>query len=160
MLSNGISLGIAINPETSVPKWILPNLSSIDVIIIMSVHPGFSGQKFLPEITTKIFNLNKMLKNYGFRGYIEADGGIDASTVQQVYDAGARIMVAGSAVFSNTDINAAIIQLKHKTNVTLERNLLRKADENNIRKDWLVARKHILIPLANELGIEDELNEL
>jgi hypothetical protein len=44
--------------------------------------------------------------------------------------------------------------------VTLERNLLRKADENNIRKDWLIARKHILIPLANELGIEAELNEL
>ncbi len=69
-------------------------------------------------------------------------------------------MVAGSAVFSNSDINSAIIQLRHKTNVTLERNLLRKADENNIRKDWLVARKHILIPLANELGIEDEINEL
>ncbi|MGE5685561.1 MAG: hypothetical protein ACM3ZS_10540, partial [Nitrososphaerota archaeon] len=158
--SHGISLGIAINPESTFPKWVFPNLNSIDVIIIMSVHPGFSGQKFIPETTSKIFNLNKILKNHGFKGYIEADGGIDASTVQQVYDAGARIMVAGSAVFSNSDINSAIIQLRHKTNVTLERNLLRKADENNIRKDWLVARKHILIPLANELGIEDEINEL
>jgi len=159
VLSHGISLGIAINPETTFPKWLFPNLNSIDVIIIMSVHPGFSGQKFIPETTSKIFNLNNILKNHGFKGYIEADGGIDASTVQQVYDAGARIMVAGSAVFSNSDINSAIIQLRHKTNVTLERNLLRKADENNIRKDWLVARKHILIPLANELGIEDEINE-
>lgn len=160
VLSNGISLGIAINPESNIPSWIIPFLNSIDVIIVMSVHPGFSGQKFIPEITSKIASLNKFLQIQGFKGYIEADGGIDASTVQQVYDAGARILVAGSAVFSNNDINAAIIQLRHKTNVTLERNLLRKADENNIRKDWLIARKHILIPLANELGIEGELNEL
>ena len=69
-------------------------------------------------------------------------------------------MVAGSAVFSNSDINTAILQLKHKTNVTIERNLLRKADEYSIRKDWIIARKHILIPLASELGIEDEINQL
>jgi pentose-5-phosphate-3-epimerase len=65
----------------------------------MSVNPGFSGQKFIPDITSKISKLNKTLKMKGYKGYIEADGGIDASTVQQVYDAGARIMVAGSAVF-------------------------------------------------------------
>jgi transketolase len=160
VMSAGISLGIAINPETELPKWVFSYLDDIDVIIVMSVNPGFSGQKFIPKITSKISNLNTILKLKGYKGYIEADGGIDASTVQRVYDAGARIIVAGSAVFSNSDINAAIIQLKHKTNVILERNLLKKADENGIRKDWIIARKHILIPLAIELGIEDEINQL
>ncbi|HET6588526.1 MAG TPA: ribulose-phosphate 3-epimerase, partial [Candidatus Nitrosocosmicus sp.] len=160
VMSAGISLGIAINPQTELPDWIFSYLNDIDVIIVMSVNPGFSGQKFIPDITSKISKLNKTLKMKGYKGYIEADGGIDASTVQRVYDAGARIMVAGSAVFSNSDINTAILQLKHKTNVTLERNLLKKADENGIRKDWIIARKHILIPVANELGIEDEINKL
>ena len=160
VMSAGISLGIAINPQTEFPEWAFSYLNDIDVIIVMSVNPGFSGQKFIPDITSKISKLNKTLKMKGYKGYIEADGGIDASTVQRVYDAGARIMVAGSAVFSNSDINTAILQLKHKTNVTLERNLLKKADENRIRKDWIIARKHILIPVANELGIEDEINRL
>ncbi len=160
VMSAGISLGIAINPQTELPEWAYSYLNDIDVIIVMSVNPGFSGQKFIPDITSKISNLNRTLKVKGYKGYIEADGGIDASTVQRVYDAGARIMVAGSAVFSNSDINTAILQLKHKTNVTLERNLLKKADENSVRKDWIVARKHILIPVANELGIEDEINRL
>ncbi|HEY9485432.1 MAG TPA: ribulose-phosphate 3-epimerase, partial [Nitrososphaeraceae archaeon] len=160
VMSAGISLGIAINPQTELPEWAYSYLNDIDVIIVMSVNPGFSGQKFIPDITAKISNLNRTLKMKGYKGYIEADGGIDASTVQRVYDAGARIMVAGSAVFSNSDINTAILQLKHKTNVTLERNLLKKADENSVRKDWIVARKHILIPVANELGIEDEINRL
>ncbi|HEX5891287.1 MAG TPA: ribulose-phosphate 3-epimerase [Nitrososphaeraceae archaeon] len=160
VMSAGISLGIAINPETELPKWAFSYLDDLDVIIVMSVNPGFSGQKFIPKITSKISNLNRIVKLKGYKGYIEADGGIDASTVQRVYDAGARIIVAGSAVFSNSDINAAIIQLKHKTNVILERNLLKKADENGIRKDWIIARKHILIPLAIELGIEDEINQL
>ena len=160
VMSAGISLGIAINPQTEFPEWAFSYLNDIDVIIVMSVNPGFSGQKFIPDITSKISKLNKTLKMKGYKGYIEADGGIDASTVQRVYDAGARIMVAGSAVFSNSDINTAILQLKHKTNVTLERNLLKKADENSIRKDWIIARKHILIPVANELGIEDEINRL
>lgn len=160
VMSAGISLGIAINPQTEFPEWAFSYLNDIDIIIVMSVNPGFSGQKFIPDITSKISKLNKTLKMKGYKGYIEADGGIDASTVQRVYDAGARIMVAGSAVFSNSDINTAILQLKHKTNVTLERNLLKKADENRIRKDWIIARKHILIPVANELGIEDEINRL
>ncbi|MGD1836021.1 MAG: ribulose-phosphate 3-epimerase [Nitrososphaeraceae archaeon] len=160
LFSHGISLGIAINPQTDLPTWIFPYLNFIDVVIIMSVNPGFSGQKFIPEIIAKMKDLNIVLRNHGFKGYIEADGGIDASTVQQVYDVGARIMVAGNAVFSHSDINAAIIQLKHKVNVTLERNLLKCASENGVRNDWIKARKRILIPLASELGIEVELNEI
>lgn len=155
LLTNGISPGIAINPDTKVPDWVYNNLDKIDVIIIMSVYPGFSGQKFIPEISTKMNRINQRLRELKYKGYIEADGGIDASTLQQVYDAGARIMVAGNAIFAHADINFAILQLRHKANVALERKLLQKAKEINIEDDWMKARKQVLIPLANELGVEE-----
>ena len=156
LLSNGISPGIAINPSTDLPDWIYSHLHNIDVIIIMSVDPGFAGQKFVPQILPKMVLTNKKLRENGFKGYIEADGGIDATTLQQVYDIGARILVAGNAVYGTTDIHAAIIQLKHTANVALERRLLEHATKLGIRVDWMKTRKHILIPLANELGIEEE----
>ncbi|MGI0025875.1 MAG: hypothetical protein ACREA4_12140, partial [Nitrososphaera sp.] len=102
--------------------------------------------------------LNKKLREQGFKGYIEADGGIEANTLQQVYDAGARIFVAGNAVYGGVDIHDAIIQLRHKAGVALERRLLEHSTQLGIRADWMRARKHILIPYASELGIEEELH--
>ncbi|HYY66219.1 MAG TPA: ribulose-phosphate 3-epimerase [Nitrososphaeraceae archaeon] len=160
LLLNGISPGIAINPSTDVPSWIYNYLADIDVVIIMSVTPGFAGQKFIPQILSKMVTVNRKLRESGFKGYIEADGGIDATTLQQVYDAGARILVAGNAVYGSTDIHGAIIQLRHKANVALERRLLEHATKLGIISDWMKTRKHILIPLANELGIEEELHAI
>ena len=160
LLSNGISPGIALNPSTDVPDWLYTNSENIDVIIIMSVNPGFAGQKFIPGVLPKMEVINKKLRNQGFKGYIEADGGIDATTLQQVYDAGARILVTGSAVYGSSDIHAAIIQLRHKANVALERRLIEHSTKLGIRSDWLKIRKHILIPLANELEIEEELHAI
>lgn len=159
-LAAGISPGIAINPKTDVPKWLYPYLPSLDVIIVMSVNPGFAGQKFIPETLPKMVGVNKELREHGFRGYLEADGGIDATTLQSVYDAGARIFVAGSAVYGNTDIHTAIIQLRHKAEVALEKRLLEHSSKIGIRSDWMKARKHILIPYASELGVEEELNAI
>jgi transketolase len=158
LLAAGISPGIAINPSTDVPDWLYEHLRDLDVMIVMSVNPGFAGQKFIPEVLPKMVSINKKLRDHGFMGYIEADGGIDASTLQQVYDAGARILVAGNAVYGNVDIHGAIIQLRHKATVALERRLLEHASRLGIRADWMKARKHILIPYANELGIEGELH--
>jgi hypothetical protein len=104
--------------------------------------------------------LNKELREHGFRGYIEADGGIDPTTLQQAYDAGARIFVAGAAVYGGGDIHGSVIHLRHKAAVALERRLLNHASQLNIRADWMKARKHILIPYANELGIEEELHAI
>ena len=160
LLSNGISPGIAINPGTDLPDWIYSHLHNIDVIIIMSVDPGFAGQKFVPQVLPKMALTNRKLRDNGFKGYIEADGGIDATTLQQVYDIGARILVAGNAVYGSTDIHSAIIQLKHTANVALERRLLEHATKLGIREDWMKTRKHILIPLANELGIEEEFHAI
>ena len=160
LLREGISPGIAVNPDTSFPSWLFSHLDNIDVIIVMSVNPGFAGQKFIPETLDKMVEILKELRRYNYRGYIEADGGIDATNLQQVFDAGARIMVAGNAVYGSADINANIIQLKHKANVALERKLLELATIKGIRNDWMKTRKHILIPLANELRIEEELHAI
>jgi transketolase len=160
LIANGISPGIAINPATDVPDWLYSCLHDLDVIIVMSVNPGFAGQKFMPEVIPKMVSLNKKLRERGFKGYIEADGGIDATTLQQVYDAGARIFVAGNAVYGGGDIHGAIIQLRHKAAVALERKLLDHSTHLGIRTDWMKARKHILIPYANEIGIEDELHAI
>jgi transketolase len=158
LLSNGISPGIAINPSTDIPDWLYSHTENIDVVIIMSVNPGSAGQKFIPEVLPKMVMINKKLREHGFKGYIEADGGIDETTLQQVYDSGARILVAGNAVYGSSDIHGAIIQLRHKANVTLERRLIEHASAIGIRSDWIKIRKHILIPLANELEIEGELH--
>ena len=160
LLSSGISPGIAINPTTNVPDWLYSHIENLDVMIIMSVNPGLAGQRFIPDVLPKMALINRNLREQGFKGYIEADGGIDATTLQQVYDAGARILVAGSAVYGSSDIHGAIIQLRHKVNVALEKRLLEHASRLGIRSDWLKTRKHILIPLANELQIEGELNAI
>jgi transketolase len=158
LLSKGISPGIAINPSTDIPNWIYSYTENIDVVIIMSVNPGFAGQKFIPEVLPKMVMINKKLREHRFKGYIEADGGIDDTTLQQVYDSGARILVAGNAVYGSSDIHGAIIQLRHKANVALERRLIEHASAIGIRSEWIKIRRHILIPLANELDIEGELH--
>jgi transketolase len=160
LLENGISPGIAINPSTNIPSWLYHHLSEIDVIIVMSVNPGSAGQKFIPEILPKMRTIGQDLREHNFVGYLEADGGIDAMTLREVYGAGARIMVAGSAVYGSSDINGAIIQLKHTANVALERTLLENASQIGTRLDWIKARKHILIPFASELGIEEEIHAI
>lgn len=160
LLKNGISPGLAINPPTELPSWFYSHLNKIDVLIVMSVNPGFSGQPFLPEVLQKMTALNQKLAEHGYKGYIEADRGIDSMTLQQVYDAGAKIVVAGNAVYGSSDIHGAIIQLKHKANVALEKRLLIHSTSLDIRQDWIKARRHILIPLANELGIEEELHAI
>src|SRR5213594_2022483 len=160
LINAGISPGIAINPGTDMPKWLYRSLHDLDVIIVMSVNPGFAGQKFMPEVLPKMMAVSKELMEHGFRGYIEADGGIDATTLHQAYDAGARIFVAGAAVYGGGDIHGSVIQLRHKAAVALEKRLLNHSTRLNVRSDWMKARKHILIPYANELGIEEELHAI
>jgi transketolase len=160
LLDSGISPGVAVNPFTELPDWVYSHTEDIDVVIIMSVNPGYAGQKFIPEVLPKMVKIGRMLRDHGYKGYIEADGGIDATNLQQVYDSGARILVAGSAVYGSSDIHGAIIQLRHKANVALERRLIEHATKIGIRSDWMKIRKHILIPLASELEIEGELHAI
>ena len=94
----GLLAGVALNPATplSEVEWVLPK---VDMVLLMSVNPGFGGQTYIPYVTDKIRELKKMIDKKGLKTDIEVDGGIHHENVTEVLDAGANIIVAGSAVF-------------------------------------------------------------
>lgn len=106
-----IKVGIAINPATSINN-IEPILPILDYVLIMSVNPGFGGQKFIYYTLEKVKKLKKIIQNNGYNTLIEVDGGIKAENIQLLKDAGADICVAGSAVFGKPDRKKAIDILK------------------------------------------------
>lgn len=95
----GILAGVALNPATPLAavEYLLPK---VDMVLVMSVNPGFGGQKFIPYTLEKIRDLKKMIDERGLKIDIEVDGGINLENVTAVMDAGANIIVAGSAVFT------------------------------------------------------------
>ena len=107
-------VGISIKPGTPL-KALDPYLEKIDLILIMSVEPGFGGQQYIPESTARIQKLDKSLKILGIRKrvLIEVDGGIKSSNAKLVKDAGADILVAGSAIFNTEDPHSAIEKFKN-----------------------------------------------
>ena len=94
----GMKAGLAVNPETDV-KELVPYLEDVEMILIMSVHPGFGGQKFIPESLDKVREVRAMLNEKNLETDIQVDGGIYVENVREVLDAGANVIVAGSAVF-------------------------------------------------------------
>lgn len=95
----GMKAGLSICPETPAEK-IEPLLTEVDMLLVMSVHPGFGGQKFIPESLHKIRKIRKMIEEQKLNVDIQVDGGIYLSNVKEVLDAGANVIVAGSAVFN------------------------------------------------------------
>lgn len=108
--ATGKKAGVALNPVTSlhVLDYILPEL---DMVLLMSVNPGFGGQKFI-DISEKIRHLTAMCEKAGVSPYIQIDGGINSETAKIVTEAGANVLVAGSAVFGKEDRAAAIAALR------------------------------------------------
>ncbi|MFA5158966.1 MAG: ribulose-phosphate 3-epimerase [Candidatus Omnitrophota bacterium] len=102
----GAKAGISLRPKTPV-ETILPYLPDLDVILIMSVEPGFGGQSFMPDTMEKI----KVLRPK-FQGLISVDGGIGAGNASQALEAGADVLVAGSAVFGKSDRMKAILEFR------------------------------------------------
>lgn len=106
----GCKAGIALNPAT--PVSVLENVLELaDMVLIMTVNPGFGGQKYIPYCTEKIRKLRKMAEDRRKALYIEVDGGINRETIHTVLEAGANVIVAGSAVFQG-DIEANVKALK------------------------------------------------
>jgi ribulose-phosphate 3-epimerase len=103
----GCKVGIALNPGTplSMIEEILPD---VDMVLIMTVNPGFGGQKFIESQLEKIHMLYHTIKDMGFTCDIEVDGGINAETSKLVQEAGANVLVAGSAIYGAEDVAAAI----------------------------------------------------
>jgi ribulose-phosphate 3-epimerase len=110
---HGIKSSVALNPATPLQtlECILPYL---DMVLIMTVNPGFGGQKFIPEGLEKIKKLRKMIEDRGLNTDIQVDGGINEETVSQAVEAGANILVAGSAIFGQPNIKEALQNLKQR----------------------------------------------
>ena len=108
-------VGVSLNPETKI-EVIINFLDKIDLVLIMSVNPGFGGQKFMPEVLTKIKHLKKIQKDKNLNFDIEIDGGINFDNCKIAIQAGANILVSGTTVFksNNGDIKKNINLLKSK----------------------------------------------
>ncbi len=109
--SFGVKAGVSLNPATPVNsiKHLIPNL---DMVLIMSVNPGFGGQKYIPYCGDKIKEVKELAEKYNKNLLIEVDGGIDSTNIGAVVNSGANVIVAGSAVFKNNNIKENIKALK------------------------------------------------
>lgn len=105
--SKGIKSGAVIKPATPVSA-LEPYLPLIDMILIMSVEPGFGGQSFIPEALDKIMQARKMIDDSGLNIDLEIDGGVNTSNISSILNAGANVIVAGSAVFKADDPQKAV----------------------------------------------------
>lgn len=108
----GIKAGVALNPAT--PVALLKNIiSDVDMILIMSVNPGFGGQTFIPGAIDKIKELKELAQDFNPNLLIQVDGGINDQNAPQVLEAGADVLVAGSYIFKSPDIDLAVAKLKN-----------------------------------------------
>ncbi|HVZ22613.1 MAG TPA: ribulose-phosphate 3-epimerase [Vicinamibacterales bacterium] len=107
----GVKAGVVINPATPIVA-ISEIAADVDYVLVMSVNPGFGGQTFIPRSESKVAEVRALLDRAGNPGPVEIDGGIDLSTVGRVVKAGARMLVAGHAIFSAPDPERAARELK------------------------------------------------
>lgn len=113
----GMKVGITINPGTEVAA-IVPYLDQVDMVLVMSVWPGFGGQSFMPEVLDKIRQLRE---EHGFARDIEIDGGIAPETIARAAAAGANVFVAGTAIYGAPDVAARISELRAEASAAYAR---------------------------------------
>lgn len=107
----GMKAGVAVNPHT--PVHLLEEvIADLDLVLIMSVNPGYGGQKFIPSAVEKVRKLAKLIKENNSKAIIEIDGGVNLETGKLLADAGAQALVAGSFVFNSADPKSTISALK------------------------------------------------
>ncbi len=109
---SGAKAGVAIKPATPVSR-IETLLSQLDLVLIMSVEPGFGGQSFIEGSTEKVRELRRMIDRGGYDTLIEIDGGVSASNARELFDAGCDVLVAGSAIFRAADPENEILKMLH-----------------------------------------------
>ena len=112
---NNIKVGVSLNPATPV-STLEPIIDELDMVLIMSVNPGFGGQKFIESSIDKIKELKSLIDNRNLNIDIEVDGGITKDNVKMVVEAGADIIVAGSAIFGKSDILKAVSEIRENAN--------------------------------------------
>ena len=109
---NGAKAAVVINPATA-PASIETVLGMVDMVLLMSVNPGFGGQKFIPEVLEKCKNLNKIRSERGLNFLMEVDGGVNESTASKLIQAGVDVLVAGNAIFKTNDYKKAIATIRN-----------------------------------------------
>ncbi|MGN8645043.1 ribulose-phosphate 3-epimerase [Gracilibacillus sp. HCP3S3_G5_1] len=112
MIKNaGVKPGVVINPATPV-EMIKPIIRDVELVLFMTVNPGFGGQVFIPEVLDKVRQAVKWREELGLSFEIEVDGGVNETTAKQCIEAGVDVLVAGSAIFDEKDRSAAIQKLR------------------------------------------------
>ena len=135
---NGVGVGLAINPDTDLPEWSLKFLPTLEQLIVMSVVPGKSGQKYIEATHEKMTRVMKTLNENKFQGYVEADGGVTLENIGSCFTDGARAFVGGSAIIGQNDVRGVIREFRDAT---------------------LKARRQALVNKANELGGAELVNK-
>ena len=110
--NQGMKAGVALNPHTPVES-LTDILEMADMVLIMSVNPGFGGQKFIANTYSKISRLRKMIESRGLATLVQVDGGVDTTNAAELYKAGVNVLVAGSSVFKSDNPLATIEALKN-----------------------------------------------
>lgn len=135
---NKIGVGFAINPGTEFPDWACKFIPILDQIIVMSVIPGASGQKYIEQTHEKMSRLNSLLFENNFSGYIEADGGVNLENIGSIFADGARAFVGGGAIIGQQDVRIAI---------------------KDFQSEVLKSRRQALLEKASQLGGSDLVNK-
>jgi len=160
--SNQIGIGLAINPDTELPQWSYKFVPLLDQVIIMSVVPGKSGQKFIESTHEKTQLISRDLKQHNFEGYIEADGGVNLENVGSCFEDGARAFVGGSAIIGQSDVRLIIKEFRNNILESRRRSLIKKAHEiggKELVNSWIDLhivgkKKDSLVQIAKELGFQ------
>jgi len=160
--SNQIGVGLAINPDTELPQWSYKFVPLLDQVIIMSVVPGKSGQKFIESTHEKIQRISKDLKQHNFEGYIEADGGVNLENIGSCFEDGARAFVGGSAIIGQSDVRLIIKEFRNNILESRRRSLIKKAYElggKELVYGWIDLhvvgkKKDSLVQIAKELDFQ------
>jgi len=160
--SNQISVGLAINPDTELPDWSRKFIPSLDQLIVMSVVPGKSGQKYIELSHEKTQKLVQFLNECRFDGYIEADGGVTLDNVGACFADGARAFVGGSAIIGQSDVRVVIREFRNRILRSRRKLLIQKANElggTELVNKWIDLhvigkKKDELLQIAKELGYQ------
>ena len=160
--SNQVSVGLAINPDTELPDWSKKFIPSLDQLIVMSVVPGKSGQKYIESSHGKTQKLVQILNECRFDGYIEADGGVTLDNVGACFADGARAFVGGSAIIGQSDVRVVIREFRNRILRSRRRLLIQKANELGgieLVNKWIDLhvigkKKDELLQIARELGYQ------
>ena len=161
--SNQVSVGLAINPDTELPDWSKKFIPSLDQLIVMSVVPGKSGQKYIESSHEKTQKLVQTLKENKFEGYIEIDGGVTLDNVGSCFADGARAFVGGSAIIGQSDVRLVIREFRNKILRSRRKLLIQKANQlggTELVKKWIDLhvvgkKKDELLQIAKELDFHE-----